>query len=109
MRLRWRRWAAGFVKRPSKVVNPGSTLGDSLQHVEEFRIRNTRAVGAPNDTCSLRPQGGDAEGHGNATVAGGINLRAVKVLFSGYGESIRPLFDACSHGTQVSCDRGDSV
>ena len=42
-------------------------------------------------------------------VAGGINLRAVKVLFSSYGESIRPLFDACSHGTQVSCDRGDSV
>src|SRR5438552_11678879 len=109
MRLRWRRWAAGFVKRPSKVVNAGSTLGDSLQHVEEFWIRNTRAVGAVNDACPFSPQRRNAEGHGNAMVAGGINLRAVKVLFSSYGESIRPLFDACSHGTQVSCDRGDSV
>src|SRR5207302_11370569 len=86
-----------FVKRPSKVVNPGSTLGDSLPHVEEFRIRNTRAVGAVNDACPFSPQRRDAEGHGNAMVSGGINLRAVKLLFSSYGESIRPLFDARSH------------
>src|SRR5438128_1695920 len=109
MRLRWRRWAAGFVKRPSKVVNPGSALGDSLQHVEEFRIRNTRAVGAVNNACPFSPQRGNAEGHGNAVVSGGINFGAVKLLFSSYGQSIRPLFDARSHGTQVSCDRDDSV
>src|SRR5207248_10404136 len=100
MRLRCRRWAAGFVKRPSKVVNPGSTLGDSLQHVEEFRIRNTRAVGALNDACPFSPQRGNAEGHGNAMVAGGINLRAVKLLPTGDAQAIRMFFNLGSHGAQ---------
>src|SRR5438552_15944124 len=109
MRLRWRRWAAGFVKRPSKVVYPGSTLGDFLQHFEELRIRDARAVGAVNDACSLRPQGRDAESHGDAVISGGINLCAVKLLPAGDAQAIRMFFNLGSHGAQIFRDRGDSV
>src|SRR5207248_6235758 len=109
MRLRWRRWAAGFVKRPSKVVNPGSTLGDFLQHFEEFRIRDARALGAVNEACSLRPQGGDAKSHGNAMVSGGVNFGAVKLLPAGDAQAIRMFFNFGSHGAQIFRYRGDSV
>ena len=62
-----------------------------------------------NQCVSLGAQGGDAEGHGDAMIAGGVDSCAVERLAAGHVEAVFEFGDFCAHGAEVFGDERDAV
>src|SRR5271163_340328 len=69
-----------------------SALDHAFQRGKECRIRDGRAFTAPNHGLALGSQSCDAEGHSDAVIAEGFNLRAVERLSSGNLQAVLPFF-----------------
>src|ERR1035438_5424830 len=62
-----------------------------------------------DEGVAFRAEGGDAEGHGDAVVAAGVDGGAMEGLASGNVETVFKLFHLGAHGAQVLDDEGDAV
>ena len=54
-------------------------------------------------------EGGDGEGHGDAVVVAGVDLRAVELLVAGDVEAVLVLGEFGAHGAEIAGDEGDAV
>jgi len=54
-------------------------------------------------------EGGDGEGHGDAVVGAGVDVRAMEVLVTGNLKAVFVFGESGSHGAEVFGDEGDAV
>ena len=84
----------------------GLAFGDQIEQIEEFREADGGGFGALDQRVAFGAKGGDAEGHGDAVVAAGVDGGAVKVLAAGDIEAIFEFLDFGAHGAKIAARRG---
>ena len=84
-------------------------LNQLFQIVEKCRIGNLNAVGVRNNCFSFGSQRTHGEGHGNAMIVEGFDLRAMQFLPAGNSPAIFRLLDLRSHGPKIVRDRAEPV
>ena len=89
----------------------GKTLafGDEVQQVEEFREADGGGFCALNHSFAFGAKCGNAECHGDAMIATGVDYGAVKLLSTGDIKPIFELFYFCAHCAKIARDQRDAV
>src|ERR1700752_4304218 len=82
---------------------------DEVQKVEEFGEAYVGGFGSPDQRFAFGTKSGDAEGHGDAVVAAGVDDGAMELLAARDIESIFKLFHFCAHGAEITHDECDAV
>ena len=91
------------------IVRAQLAFGDQVEQVEELGEADGGGFGALNQGFTFGAEGGNAEGHGDAVVAAGIDDGSVELLAAGDIEAIFELFNFCAHGAKIACDEGDAI
>ena len=84
-------------------------FGDLVEEIVEFREADGGGVGAPDECFAIGAKSGDAEGHGDAMIAAGVDGCAVEGLVAGNFEAVFEFGDLCTHGAEIAGDESDAV
>ena len=86
-----------------------SAFGYSVEQIEELGEADGGGFGALDQGFAFGAESGDAEGHGDAVVAAGVDDGAVQSLSAGDIEAVFELFHFGTHGAEIARDEGDAV
>ena len=84
-------------------------VGERVERGEELGEGDGGGFGAQDFGVAFGAEGGDGEGHGDAVVGAGVDLRAVEALVAGDLQAVGALGEVGSHGAEVLSDEGDAV